>query len=249
MGYDGKGSREKKRIIESGVTRRIFLAGTGGTIGLTAAAALGLPGLGKAKVEIEFVESSCGKDKKTAWNVLVAYASKCGSTGEVAEAIGKEICEAGAAADVRLLKDVDDLSYYTAVIVGGAIRNFKWLSEASKFVEEHEQALSQLPVAYFMTCLQIVPGQPALSKKGKPPQDESDEQKRKRVLSYLDPVLKNSPQVKPEDIGIFAGALDFAKLKGAEKVMMNSLGFVEGDFRDFEAIKAWAKEIAPRLLK
>jgi menaquinone-dependent protoporphyrinogen IX oxidase len=38
--------------------------------------------------------------------ILVCYASRAGSTGGVAEAIGKTLSESGASVDVRLMKDV-----------------------------------------------------------------------------------------------------------------------------------------------
>ena len=37
---------------------------------------------------IKLPESSCGVENKSGPKVLIAYASQCGSTGEVAEAIG-----------------------------------------------------------------------------------------------------------------------------------------------------------------
>ncbi len=68
--------------------------------------------------KVEFPESSCGLEKKTGKKVLVAYASKYGSTGGVADAIGKELCNRGAAADVCMLKNIRDLNPYR----GGSCR-------------------------------------------------------------------------------------------------------------------------------
>jgi len=79
-----------------------------------------------------------------------ACVSRAGSTGEVAEAIGQVLCEAGAAVDVRLAKEVTDLSPYRAVVVGSAVYMGKWMPEAVKFVETHRDALSRMPVAYFL---------------------------------------------------------------------------------------------------
>ena len=81
--------------------------------------------------------------------ILVAYASKCGSTGEVAEAMRKALCETGASVDVRLAKAVRDVSGYQGVIVGSAIRLGQWLPEALQFIKRHQAALSRVPVAYF----------------------------------------------------------------------------------------------------
>jgi diaminopimelate decarboxylase len=95
-----------------------------------AAAELGVPASVLAKERLKFARSSCGENKQAAKRVLIAYASKCATTGEVAEAMAGEICAAGAAADVRQVGEVKDLAPYHAVIVGGAARNFSWMAEA-----------------------------------------------------------------------------------------------------------------------
>jgi len=243
---------KRVRVIDKsggggGVTRRRFMVGSGGALGLTAAASLGLPDVGLGKEKAEFIESSCGNVDKAKARVLVAYASRCGSTGGVADAIGKQLCELGAAADVRLIKNAPDLTPYNAVIVGGAGRNEKWLKAAREFVYDHRQALSQLPVAYFVTCLKTAPGQPSLSLKGPLPENETVERKRLRVKAYLAPLIESTPRVKPLDIAVFAGALDYGKLNRAETAMLKSSGFIEGDFRDWKRIRDWTSRIAPAL--
>jgi len=238
-----------ERSDERGFSRRRFLAEAGGAIGLISAASWGLPVIGMGKAEIEFIQSSCGEADKAEARVLVAYASRAGSTGGVADAIGKELCAAGAAADVLLLKQVTDLNSYDAVIVGGPARSEKWVKEARDFVDNHQQALSQMPVACFITCLKTAPGQPSLSLRGPEPEDEPVELKRLRVKAYLDPVLKKAPLVKPVDIAVFAGALDYSRLKRPEQAMLKSTGFIEGDFRDWERIRGWARGLFPSLLK
>jgi menaquinone-dependent protoporphyrinogen oxidase len=160
-------------------------------------------------------------DKK----ILVAYASKYGSTGGVADAIGKELCNRGAAVDVCMLKNVGDLNPYRGVVVGSAIYRGKWLPEAVDFVERNRGVLGQIAVAYFVVCMTM--GQPT-------------EDNRRKVLAYLDPVLKEVPQVKPVEIGTFAGALHYSNLSWPIKVIMKLKGAPEGDFRHWDVIRAWA---------
>ena len=162
--------------------------------------------------------------------ILVAYASRCGSTGEVAEAIGQVLCDAGAAVDVRLAKNVTDVSPYRAVIVGSAIRASRWLPEASKFVETHREALSRVPVAYFLTCVIL---------------GDDTEENRRTAAAYLDPVRE---MVQPVDVGLFAGVMDYSKLSFVFRLMMKVMGATEGDFRDWEAIRAWADGLHPALV-
>ena len=163
--------------------------------------------------------------------ILVAYASRAGSTGEVAEAIGQVLCEAGAAVDVRPAKEVTDLSPYRAVIVGSAIRVGKWLPEAVEFVENHRETLSQISVAYFAVCLTL---------------KEDTEENRREVSAYLDPVCEI---VQPVDVGLFAGAMDYSKLPFILRLVMKAMKSPKGDFRDWEAIRAWANRVHDRLIQ
>ena len=76
-----------------------------------------------------FPEPSCGSKTGHGKKVLVAYASFCGSTGGVAEAIGQTLCRHGAQADVRLVNNITDIAGYQAVIVGSAVRSNSWRPE------------------------------------------------------------------------------------------------------------------------
>ena len=156
--------------------------------------------------------------------ILVAYATKAGSTAEVAEAVGEELRRAGAEVDVRLAKDVKDLKHYSAVILGSAIRMGKWVPEATKFVETNREALSQVPVAYFVVCLTM---------------KEDTEENRSTVEAYLDPVCE---VVKPLGKGLFAGVIDNSKLSFSARMMTKAMKISEGDFRDWETIRAWAQQ-------
>jgi menaquinone-dependent protoporphyrinogen oxidase len=67
--------------------------------------------------------------------ILVAYASRAGSTAGVAEAIGQTLAESGAQVEVRPMQDVEDLAPYRAVVAGSAIQGGKWLPEAMQFMQ------------------------------------------------------------------------------------------------------------------
>jgi menaquinone-dependent protoporphyrinogen oxidase len=211
------------------LTRRRFLMAAGGAIGATALACSGLMALGNQPVPVQYIESSCGKEQNVGNKILVAYASVCGSTGEVAATIGQELCAAGATTDVRLVKDVRDLSPYRAVVLGSAIRAGRWLPDAVKFVETHQARLSQMPVAYFVVCLTMKDDTP---------------QNRQTVAAYLDPVRA---KVKPVSEGLFAGVLDMRKLALIPRLIMQSMKSPEGDFRNWQVIRTWASELRPSL--
>ena len=82
-------------------------------------------------------------------SVLVAYATKYGSTREVAEAIAARLRERGVKIDVRAAGDVDSLDGYDAVVFGGALYFFRLRREGRRFLSRHRKALSGVPVAVF----------------------------------------------------------------------------------------------------
>jgi len=223
------------------VTRREFLVDgsmlVGGAIGSLALGSELVSPQNVQAAKVEFPESSCGLEKKTGKKVLVAYASFCGTTGGVAEAIGQVLCQKGATVDVRLVKNVDDITPYEAVIIGSATRSSSWWPEAIEFVERNKEELSRKPVAYFLTCLALY---------------KDTEASRRVARGYMDPALKAAPEVQPVDIGLFAGVLDYSKLNLVYRMVMKSKmkkrRIPKGDFRDWNAIRSWAKGLCSPLL-
>jgi menaquinone-dependent protoporphyrinogen oxidase len=192
--------------------------------------------------------------------ILVAYATLSGSTAEVAEAIGETLGQEGAQVDVRPIKDVGDLSSYQAVVVGGPVI-MGWHRKAVGFLGKHQGALSQVPVAYFMTAINLTKSTEVSlgdvpvyqdQRTAKPPQDINNLSFRENhasVASYLGPVLKKAPQVKPVGAGFFGGKLDYTKLNILHKLfVMLIIQARPGDFRNWEAIREWAASLRPALL-
>jgi menaquinone-dependent protoporphyrinogen oxidase len=214
---------ESKDDYQWRVSRRDFLAQAGATVGAMVLGCASGAKLSHAAGTL-FPEIKCGDKNRMGNKILVAYASKYGSTGGVAEAIGNELCGRGTSADVVLTKNARNLSSYQGVIVGSAIYMGKWLSEAVDFVKENREILHKVPVAYFLVCMTM--------------SDPTDENKAK-VLAYLDPVLKAVPEIKPLEIGAFAGVMDYNNLSWLNKKILKSKGTPEGDFRDWKAIRSW----------
>ena len=193
--------------------------------------------------------------------ILVAYATLSGSTAEVAEAIGETLGQEGAQVDVHPIKDVENLSAYRAVVVGGPMI-MGWHREAKKFLKKHQGALSQMPVALFFTAINLTKTTdtnldtvPVYQdpRAAKPPKDESNLSFRENyatVASYLGPVLKKTPQVKPVGVGFFGGKLDYGALNIFQMLfVMLIIQARPGDFRNWEAIRAWAASLRPALLR
>ena len=175
--------------------------------------------------EIKFPEGKCtGKMEK---KVLVTYASKYGSTGGVADAVAKELCAKGVSADVALIKNARNIGSYQGVIIGSAIYMGKWMSEAVDFVKKNKEVLRRVPVAYFLVCMTL---------------SRPTEKNRAEVLAYMDPLLKEVPEIKPVSLGTFAGAMHYGNLSWIYKKILKSKGTPEGDYRDWNAIRSWAQE-------
>jgi menaquinone-dependent protoporphyrinogen oxidase len=217
------------RKEEEGMGRRDFLVLSAGVI-CTSILHHEITGAASEKPGSEFIESTCqgaGTSKK---RVLISYASRCGSTGGVAEAIGQALCGMGASADIRLVGNVKDLSPYHAVIVGSAIRRGRWLPEAVGFVKDNQDMLGRLPIAYFVVCLTM---------------KDNTAENRSKVMAYLDPARKEAPKIQPVAVGLFPGAVDFGKLSFVDTMMLRAKGVPEGDYRDWSAVKAWASAVGP----
>jgi len=158
----------------------------------------------------------------TVARVLVAYATKYGSTKEVAQAVGDALGARGLEVDVRPARDVKTLEGYSAVVLGVALYFFRWHSDGRKFLARYRKALSALPFAVF----------------GLGPIEDKAEQ-FDGARTHLDKGMAKAPSVVPKAMAVFGGAVDPANLRfpdnnPAFKAMPAS------DLRDWDAIRAWA---------
>lgn len=165
--------------------------------------------------------------------ILVAYATSTGSTGEVAEVIGEVLRASGAAVDVRRAKKVKDISQYQAVVAGTGIHAGRIYGELTRFLEWHKAALPEMPVAYFVVCLAM---------------HEPTAEHCQEAAAYLNPLRVKFSDIEPVDVGLFGGRMDFKSLSLPVRTIIKAMKAPEGDFRDWDAIRAWAQSIAPLLL-
>ncbi len=161
--------------------------------------------------------------------ILVAYVSPKGSTAEIAEAIGKELRSAGYTVDVAGMNTVKSLEGYRAVVIGGPFYSGKVVSGVGKFVERFRDTLVKMPVAAFAVGVAPV---------GRDPVQIRDAKKTfHRALAPLEPVAET----------IFAGRIELKKLSFIQKWMVGKVNAPVGDFRDWEAIAKWAKNLPGKL--
>src|SRR6266704_4855322 len=162
--------------------------------------------------------------------ILVTYATRAGSTAEVAASVAEVLSATGATVDVKPVTAVHEVKGYDAVVVGSAIRMGHWLPEAVEFVKANRESLSHIPTAYFLVSGFL---------------QEDTPEMRRRVLAYLDPVRKI---LEPTSIGLFAGKMDYSKMDWHDRSIAEAVSLSEGDWRNWEAIRGWARDQQPRLI-
>ncbi len=188
---------------------------------------------------------------------LVAYMSRSGSTREVATFIGRELSSQGLDVDVQPISNVGDLSPYNFVIAGGLIYRFGWHPEVVRFLQKNVDALRKKKVALFVVGLRLMKT-PDCDQAAFPifidPAIMKGPKERKNLLDsittmkyYLHAALPAIDKIKPISLAFFAGRLNLRYLSFSEKLIMAALmlfiGKRSGDYRNWEMIDEWTKEL------
>jgi menaquinone-dependent protoporphyrinogen oxidase len=168
-----------------------------------------------------------GKETIMSASVLVAYATRYGSTQEVAEAVAATLRERGLAVDIQPMRDVRTLDQYRAVVLGAPLYMFHWHKDALHFLERYRTALTTRPVAIF-----------ALGP------FHAEEKEFQEVRGQLDKELAKFPWLTPAAIEIFGGKFDPEKLTFPHNLVPALKKMPASDIRDWTAICAWANDLA-----
>jgi menaquinone-dependent protoporphyrinogen oxidase len=160
--------------------------------------------------------------------VLVTAASRYGSTQEIAETIGHVLGEYGLDVDVTRAEGLDEVTRYDAVVLGSAVYMGGWLPAALRFIEEYGEELAKRPTWLFSSG--------PLGAPLRPREDEA---------VYLAPIWAKTRAV---DHRLFGGKLDKSQLSLRERAMVHAVHAPEGDFRDWDDIRAWSASIAKDLV-
>jgi menaquinone-dependent protoporphyrinogen oxidase len=160
--------------------------------------------------------------------VLVTYASKMGSTQEIAETIGRELESLGVQVTVAPCADNISPEGFDGVIIGSAIYTRRWLKAATKYLKRHADKLHRNSTWIFHSgpC-------------GEGARDEQV-QAPKAVARMITSSGLRGPVT-------FGGRLDAEHSTGPLSRWMSAEGPLSGDFRDWERIRAWASEIGHQL--
>lgn len=168
-------------------------------------------------------------------SVLVAYATRYGSTLEVAEAVAAGLRDHGLKAELQPVRKVKTLEAYDAFVLGAPYFIGKMHKDARRFLEQHQGVLAVKPVAIFA----LGPTKP-------------EEMKQPDVMAQLDRELAKLPWLKPVATVMFGGKYDPAALRFPDSLLATLPASPlhnapASDARDWQAIRAWARELAGRL--
>jgi menaquinone-dependent protoporphyrinogen oxidase len=156
--------------------------------------------------------------------VLVTYASKHGSTHEVAERVAATIQNSGAEVDTLPVNQAEDPSRYDAVVIGSSVYYGRWMQEAVEFVARNRSELALRMVWLF-----------SVGPLGHGAKTEPVDISR----------LVESTHAWGHHL--FSGALNSKQLSIVERAIVKGVKAEYGDFRDWAEIEAWAARITQQL--
>lgn len=157
---------------------------------------------------------------------LVTVASKHGATAEIGESLAQRLGERGIDVEVLPPEVVGSAAGYDAVIIGSAVYAGHWMKTATEFVQRQADALRDRAVWLFSS-----------GPLGEPPVPAGDAVEVDRLVSDVSAVGHR----------VFSGSLERAQLGFGERAIVGMVRAPYGDFREWEAIDAWADEIAEML--
>ena len=163
--------------------------------------------------------------------VLITYATKHGSTTEIADKIAETMVSAGVHAVALPVEHVNDLTPYSAVVLGSGVYAGQWCKDAANFLKMHEKELAERPVWLFSSG----------------PTGEGEAETLLKGWHFPNDLQAVADRIHPREIAVFHGDLDDKKLNLLEKVIVKGVKAPMGDYRNWYEIIAWAQHIAEEL--
>ena len=161
--------------------------------------------------------------------ILLAFASKYGSTQEVAEAIAKTMREKGLDVDLQQASQVRSLEEYSAVVLGAPLYLYRWHKHAIRFLKHYEKALKGMPAAVFAVG----------------PSFNGDEKEWLETRDQFRKEMAKFPWFSPIEAEVMGGNYDPVNLSFPLKYFLKDLP--AADLRDWDAIANWADDVAAKL--
>lgn len=212
-------------MTKKSYSRREFLKVSGVVIAAGSVTCCGLGALASRSPKIDTPEMNFSKEENMSNRILVVYATKAGSTAEIAAKIGEHLSERGFNVDVVNVKSKPDPKDYQAVILGSCIRMGGWLPEMMDYIKANQVALNATQTALF-TVHMLNAGDDAASIAAR--------------TAYMDKVRTLIPGT--EEV-YFLGSMDFSKLSMLDRFISKMVKSVESDQRDWDKIKNWSETL------
>jgi len=195
----------------------------------------------------------------TGGRALLVYATRHGSTQEVADAVAEVLRASFAEVDVYEAPSAPSPAGYDAVVVGGPMI-MGWHKGARKYVKRHKDRLDAVPFAVFVTAASLtedgvdaVQGMPIakdpwLVKKPKNADKLSRKERYALPRHYVGDILKDCAPARPRSAAVFAGSLDLTTMNVFEKLfVLLVIGATPGDGRHYEYIREWTAGVGDAL--
>lgn len=160
--------------------------------------------------------------------VLVAVASRHDATAEIGEAIGRHLSDAGLEVEVLAAESVGAMGAYDAAVIGSSVYMGNWLPAATHLVERFQIELRERPVWLFSS-----------GPIGSPPKPEGDSAAAAQIARSVNAIGQRT----------FAGRLKRDRLGIVEKLVSAAVRAPDGDFRDWESVARWSREIVVELVR
>jgi menaquinone-dependent protoporphyrinogen oxidase len=164
-------------------------------------------------------------------SILVSYASKHGSTQEIAETIATTFRKHQFEVDLLPANAVESLDKYQAVIFGSAVYAGAWTDEAMAFLKRFDVALEMRPVFFFSSG----------------PTGKGEASAILQGWKYPEAIQAYLARIKPEEIVLFHGKLELETLPLVQRWLIKAMKAPLGDFRQWAEIQAWAENIVQQL--
>jgi menaquinone-dependent protoporphyrinogen oxidase len=162
--------------------------------------------------------------------ILVSFATRSGSTQEVAEAVATAFRDAGKVVDLQPMRNVQTLIGYRLVILGAPLYMFRWHKDARAFLSRHKEVLKSISAAVF-----------ALGP------FHNEEAEWQGVRAQLDKELAKFPWFIPVAREVFGGKFDPKNLRFPMSLIPAIRKMPASDIRDWTAIRTWAHDISTKL--
>ena len=160
--------------------------------------------------------------------LCIAYVTKTNTTRVIAEEIAKVAREKNWDVKVLPVSAIDDPKEFDAILIGAPINGMQWLPEAIAFVEKNQTALKEISTSYYLVSYLMNSG----AKMWKKMIDKS----LNKVTAF----------VQPAKIGKFDGRVE-DEFPGFVRLLFGVKKGTPLDLRDWDAIRAWAKEYIEEL--